>query len=123
MRYLGIDFGLKRIGLAISEGDLASPWKIIEGKNFTDLLKKIEKEAQGFDKVIVGMPEGKIGQTALGFVKALRKRGLDVETADETLSSRRAAAQRLLANIPKQKRGVNDDIAAAIILQDYLDQT
>lgn len=121
MKYLGIDFGLKRVGLATSEGDIASPYKVLEGKNFLDLVKKVKKEVEGFDKFVVGMPEGKMRQTILGFIKALRKFGLDVEEADETLSSQKATHKMIELDIPKDKRGNNDAYSAAIILQNYLD--
>lgn len=123
MRYLGIDFGLKRIGLATSEGNFASPWQVLQVKNFSDALDKTTQVIRdgNFQKIIVGLPEGKIGKYTNGFVNALKKMGFEVETADETLSSKRAVDQMIELNIPKLKRHVNDDTAAAIILQDYLD--
>lgn len=123
MKYLGVDFGLRHIGLAISEGELASPLKIIEVKGFKDGVEKISKfiEQEGFTQIIVGLPEGKIGQTILGFVNALKKLGFDVMTFDETLSTRQAVALRLKSNTPRKKRRFNDATAAAIILQNYLD--
>ena len=123
MKYLGIDFGLRRIGLAISEGDLASPWQILEVKSFSDAVEKtsiIIKEGH-FQKIVVGLPEGKMGKKVVGFVNALKKQGFEVETADETLSSRRALEQMISENIPRKKRRSNDAAAAAIILQNYLD--
>lgn len=122
MRYLGVDFGLRRIGLATSDGQLAAPWKVIEGRGFSDLLEKFKKEIPGFDKVVVGMPEGKIGKTVLGFVNALRKVGINVEEADETLSSQKAIQQMIELNAPREKRKVSDATAAAIILQGWLDE-
>lgn len=123
MKYLGIDFGLRRIGLATSEGDFASKLKTIDVKNFKDAVEKIVPLAEqgNFNKIIVGLPEGKIGQTVIGFVNALRKSGLDVATADETLSSQRAMLRMIESSVSKSKRRVIDDTAAAIILQDYLD--
>lgn len=123
MRYLGVDFGLKRIGLATSEGGLSSPFKILEVKNFKNALEKIIQEIKigDFDKVVVGLPEGKMGQTVLGFIKALKKAGLSVEEADETLSSQKAMKQMIESGLSKKDRSVDDSVAAAIILQDYLD--
>lgn len=123
MKYLGLDFGLKRIGLATSEGNLASPLTIIEVKNLKDAAEKIVElvEKEGFEKIIVGLPEGKMGQTVLGFIKALRKNGLDVLETDETLSTQMALKNMTEQGISKKKRRVNDSQAAAIILQDYLD--
>lgn len=125
MRYLGIDFGLKRVGLAISEGELSSPFKIIEVRGFKDALEQVTKliTQEGFDKIVVGLPEGKISQTVLGFVKALKRIGLDAETSDETLSSQQAIVQMIKLNIPKEKRQTNDAYSAAIILQNYLDSS
>lgn len=123
MKYLGIDFGLKRLGLATSEGNIASPFRILEVNSLKDAVEKVVEVAQKeeFGKIVVGLPEGKMGQTVLGFVNKLKKMGWDVETADETLSSRDALKQMIEENIPKKKRQTNDDIAAAIILQNYLD--
>ncbi len=121
MRYLGIDFGLRRVGLAISDGELASPYKILEGQRFNNLLEQVKKESIGFDKVVVGMPQGKMGKTVLRFIKVLRKSGLDVIETDETLSSKRALTQVIEQGVSKKHRKFNDDTAAAIILQDWLD--
>lgn len=121
MKYLGIDFGLRRVGLATSEGNLASPWKVMTGKGLTDLVGKIEKEAHAFDKIVVGLPEGQMGKVVRRVIASLKAKGLDVVEADETLSSQTATAKMIELNIPRQKRKVNDDTAAAIILQNYLD--
>ena len=124
MRYLGIDFGLKRIGLATSEyGQLATPWKIVEAASFKDAVFKISQILAGekFDKAVVGLPEGKIGNTVLGFIRALRSAGFNVESADEDLSSKQALSQMIERNVSKKRRRFNDDIAAVIILQNYLD--
>ena len=123
MRYLGIDFGLKRIGLAISEGNIASPYKIVEVKNLPDAFIKMIQiiEAEGMDQVVVGMPEGKMGQTVKGFINKLINAGVKVEEADETLSTHEAIQQMIKTNIPKEKRKMSDDMAATIILQNWLD--
>lgn len=123
MHYLGIDFGLKRIGLAISDGIIAAPLKTLEVKNFKDSIEKIQKliKEEGSEQIVVGLPEGRIGQTVLGFIKALRQSGLNVVEADETLSTQRATAQMIDSGISRKNRQINDATAAAIILQNYLD--
>lgn len=121
MKYLGVDFGLRRVGLSTSEGTIISPYKVLTGRGFNDLLEKVKNESVGFDKLVVGMPEGRMGKIVSGFIAALRKAGLDVEETQETLSSKRALDQMIELNIPKKKRQVNDAYSAAIILQDYLD--
>lgn len=122
MKYLGVDFGLRKVGFAISEGTLSSPLKTIEGANFSDLLDKIKKEAGGFDKVVIGLPEGKIGKLVKKAIKKLRESGIEAVEADETLSSHNATREMIELNIPKKKRAVNDAYSAAIILQNYLDE-
>ena len=114
MKYLGVDFGLKRIGLAISDGQLASPWKVIE-------VDELFSEVTNFDKVVIGVPEGKMGKIVGKVVKSLRGKGLDIIEVDETLSSQQATIEMVKLNISKKKRKVNDAYSAAIILQDYLD--
>lgn len=121
MKYLGVDFGLKRIGLARSEGTIASPWKVIEGSSFYNLLQQLQKEASLFDKIVVGLPEGKMGKLVKRLVKLLRASGFEVAEADETLSSQIAVSQMIELNVPRKKRLVNDAYSAAVILQDYLD--
>lgn len=125
MGYLGIDFGLRRIGFALSEGSLASPYKTISVKGLqyaVGIVLEVAKK-ENISKIIVGVPEGKMGQTVKGFIKALKKKGLDVETYDETLSSKKATLRMIELNIPMEKRRVNDAYSAAIILQEYLDNT
>lgn len=121
MRFLGIDFGIKRVGLAQSEGELASPWKVIKGKGVKDLVAKIKIEALDFDRIVIGLPEGEMGELVVKVIDSLKGEGLDVVAADETLSSQQATARMVELNIPKNKRSINDAYSAAIILQNYLD--
>ncbi len=103
---LGIDYGLKNIGLAISEGSVAEPYKTVSGlKEIEIIVKKLE-----ITKIIVGVSEGKSKQRALAFGKKLGAMlRLEIEYVDETLSSYEAG--------PKAHAK-----AAAIILQRYLDE-
>ncbi|MCL4365847.1 Holliday junction resolvase RuvX [Patescibacteria group bacterium] len=123
MKYLGIDFGLRRIGLAISEGELASPWQILEVKNFSDGVEKISKiiKDNNFEKIVIGLPEGKMGKNVKGFIRALNKHGITVETSDETLSSNKAKGVMVRQGVPKNKRRFEDAYSAAEILQQFLD--
>ena len=123
MKYLGVDFGLRKIGLAYSEGELAAPIKTVEVSNFLDAVEKVYEffKKEEFTKIVVGLPEGKMGKNVLGFVKKLKKRGLEVETFDETLSSKRAKQVMIELGVPLKKRRYEDAYSAAEILQDYLD--
>lgn len=121
MKYLGVDFGMKRVGLATSEGELASPWKIIEGSGVNDLVEKIRKEAVGFEKIIVGVPEGKMGKLIKKVSGQLKTAGLLVIESDETLSSQRATRLMVDLGLSRKKRKNNDAYSAAEILSNYLD--
>lgn len=123
MKYLGIDFGLRKIGLAVSEGEIVSPWQILEVKNLSDAIEKIAKiiKEGDFEKIIVGLPEGKMGKNVVGFIGALKKRGFEVNTTDETLSSKKALAAMIAEGIPRKKRRYQDAYSAAGILQQFLD--
>jgi len=124
VKYLGIDFGLRRVGLAISEGELASPYKIIEGRGVKDLAQKVGKVFmdEGFDVAVVGMPEGKMGQNVKGFNKILQKSGVLIIESDETLSSQDALKEMIKQGVKREKRKLRDAFAASIILQNYLDE-
>lgn len=123
MKYLGIDFGLKKIGLAVSEGELATPREVLTVTGFSDavdqILTIIKKDK--FDKIVVGLPEGKMGKNVVGFANALARGGIDVSTYDETLSSQKAKKTMIEQGIPKKKRRLEDAYSACEILQNYLD--
>lgn len=123
MRYLGIDFGLRRIGLATSEGILSSPWQVLEVNKFSDSVEKISKIINDgkFQMIIIGMPEGKMGKNVVGFVNSLKKMGFSVDTFDETLSSKNALRRMIEEGVPQKKRHFQDAYSAAEILQNYLD--
>jgi len=125
MRYLGIDYGAKKIGLAIAETKIASPFKVIEnGSNLIANLSQVIKD-ENIDKVVVGLPKGLQGvkskqyEVVAGFINKL-KNEIDVEiiTQDEKLTS--SFAQKLLKGLKNKKE--DDDVAAMLILQSYLDE-
>jgi len=133
MRSLGLDIGEKRTGVAISDpqGRFALPLTVISHSRQDAALNDIVELARQYDigQIIVGLPyslNGSLGQQAHK-VKALAQRlsslaGLDVELWDERLST--VAADRLLteAGVKKAKKKQHRDaIAAAIVLQGFLD--
>lgn len=123
MKYLGIDLGLKRIGFAISDGMLASPLKVIRVRGAQDALEQVLKVIKDEDAevVVVGKPEGKMGQISGKFIQNLLQKGIKAESSDETLSSKNAIKTMVKLGLSKKKRMVNDSYAATQILQDYLD--
>ena len=121
MKYLGVDFGLKRVGFAYSEGVIASPMKAIPVFSSKDAVQKILNQGKDFDKIIIGKPGGLIGKKVEKIVQILKQVNIDVETQDENLSSKRAIVNMIDLGISQKKRRINDAFAAAIILQEYLD--
>ena len=118
MKLLGIDFGLKNIGLAFSEGFLAEPLGTV--KNEYQVQQICDKHQ--VEKIIIGLSEGKMADQTKLFGEKLRKlTALPIEYQDETLTSEEA--KRLMVKIgkPKKKRQEQSHaIAAALILQNYL---
>lgn len=122
-RYLGIDFGTVRIGLAIgdSETKLAMPFSVVA--NLEEVVRIIEEEQ--VDEVVIGSPltmnneSGNMKISVDEFVKALEaKINLPIVIIDERLSSKGADA--LVGN--KKTKADRDAIAAMIILQSYFDK-
>lgn len=133
MRILGIDYGSKRLGLAMCDelGLTAQALTTITRKNRERDLKEIETVIKQYnvEKIVVGYPlrldgtEGIQCEKVNKFVDILVSRfSLPIVKWDETLSTKEAEQILIEANINRKKRkDVVDKIAAAIILQDYLD--
>ena len=138
MRALGIDYGRKRIGLALSDatGMLARPWKTLDvsgapARVAAALVLEINAVADedGLSAVVLGYPRRLSGepndQTAIvdDIARELRTLvGVPIVLQDERLSSREA--ESLLARSEKdwrKRKPLLDAAAAAVILQDYLD--
>jgi putative Holliday junction resolvase len=139
VRVLGIDYGARRIGLALSDATatLASPWRLVqrppsEAQTLRMMIAEIETLAEdddGLEAVVVGWPRRLDGsandQTPIveAFARALESRvAVPVVLQDERLSSHEAEARLATREADWRKRKANlDAMAAAVILQDYLD--
>lgn len=119
-KILGIDFGLKNIGLAIAEGFLAEPLEVVRTEKAT---KRICEE-HGIEKIVIGISEGEMARKTRGFGERLKRAtGLPVEYQDETLTSEEAKKLMVKIGKPKKKRQKQaHPISAALILQSYLDK-
>jgi len=129
MRCLGIDYGRRRIGLALSDPTLliASPLIIIENrglkKTLTQIMNIIQKNDVG--QVVVGLPlhangdESEMSREARQFGAAFTALGLPVEFVDERYTS--FEAESMIGN-NRQSKNLIDKVAASIILQMYLDE-
>jgi putative Holliday junction resolvase len=133
-RFLAIDYGVKRIGIALCDPlyTFAYPFKtIINDQNLWKELKKIISE-QAVSKIILGIPTKENGEDAsitrevLKFkAQAENKFKIEVLLRDERYTSSIAQDNILKSVTKKSKRrekGLVDRSAAAIILQDYLDE-
>jgi putative holliday junction resolvase len=133
MRSLGLDVGERRIGVAMSDptGLIASPVDHIFNDEIDQSIRAVAGLVEKFqvEQVVVGMPyslTGQAGPAAMSvqrFVEELRTViKVPVLTWDERLST--VAAQRSMSASgvkKKRQRDLRDSVAAALILQGYLD--
>lgn len=130
MRYLAIDYGSKRTGLAICDSaeTIVSPLAVVEGQK--QLLQKIADivEAERVEALVLGLPlnmdgsEGAQAKRVLKFADRLKKHfPLPVHLQDERLSSFSAEGKLGWAGFKKGGKRL-DAIAAAEILQAFLEQ-
>ncbi len=133
MRFLGLDYGSKRIGVALSDpdGTMAFPIETIQVKPDGSHIKDIKAIIDAYQvvKLIVGLPynmDGSIGDRARevmrwgGQIEA--QLGIPVIFWDERLSTSEAHEMLQGINVKGRKRkSIVDKIAASIILKGYLD--
>jgi putative Holliday junction resolvase len=133
-RILGIDFGLKRVGLAVSDPMqiIASALDTVTYKSRRELLRRLVEVVRKNEitQVVIGLPrhmdgrEGEMAKTVRQLIDELAKLvAVPVVAWDERLSS--VQAQRALREMGVRardtKRGEVDRLAAVFILQSYLD--
>lgn len=136
MRIMGLDFGSKTVGVAISDPLLLTAQGIeIIRRERADKLRRTLARIEALivehevDRIVLGLPKnmndslGERAEATLAFrEKLIRRTGLPVELWDERLTT--VAAQRVMmeAGVRREKRGEYvDQIAACLILQGYLD--
>ncbi len=132
MRFLGLDIGGRRIGVAVSDpaGITAQPLTVIIRQNDDQAVAAIVKLAVDYkaEEVIYGVPleadgdYGKQAELTQGFAAKLKVAGLNLRGHDERFST--SEAERILIDqgVSRiKRREVVDKIAASIILQGYLD--
>lgn len=127
MHILGVDYGRKKIGLAIGDTDskLAEPLKILRYQDIKILVEEIEKivlESE-IEKIVVGISEGKMAEETKDFGKRLEEKlKVKVVFHDETLTTHEAQVLSIKAGIKRIKRKkLEDAYSSTLILQDYLD--
>ena len=132
MRYLAIDYGTKRTGLAICDSDeiIVSPLAVIQGQK--ELIRRIAEvvKAENVGAVVLGLPlnmddsEGPQAKLVLKFADRLKEHlDLPVHLQDERLSSFSAEQKLAAAEFTRRKRKKRlDAIAAAEILEVFLEK-
>jgi len=128
VRIIGIDYGEKRIGIAISDplGITAQPAAVIS--NISE-LKAIVGQYEGIDEIVVGLPKtmkGELGiqaEKVLKFVEELKNAfQIPIKTWDERLTTSAVTKTLIAGGLSRKKRKkVIDKSAAAFMLQGYLD--
>ena len=136
MTVVGLDFGERRIGVAVSDprGVAARPLRVIERSATGGLAADIGRireivEARKVERLVVGLPlnmdgsAGPAARRARRFANQLaRETGLEVMLQDERLSTTQAERSLLFADASRaRRRELRDAVAAALILQAYLD--
>lgn len=133
MRIMGLDYGTKRIGIAISDGLLitAQGHDSLQRKDLERDLNEIKRiiDEYGVAEIVIGLPLNMNGtpsaksEEVAGFMDSLSKvTGLPIRTWDERLTSVQADRALLEADMSRRKRrGLSDKVAAQLILQNYLD--
>lgn len=133
MRVMGLDYGDRRIGVAVSDelGWTAQGITVVERRRDGGELDRIAELIKQYEvsELIVGLPKnmngtiGPRGEVSMLFAQQLKdKVGLPVRLWDERLTT--VAAERTLAEAEislKKRKQVVDKMAAVLILQNYLD--
>jgi putative holliday junction resolvase len=132
---MALDIGERRIGVAVSDplGITAQPRAVLENTGHEKVSKKLKEiiDEYGVTKVIAGLPcglrgeRGKSAEKIMEFVRLLEKNiNMGIEAVDERFSTALSRKAMLEADASRKTRRKNiDKVAAAVILQGYLDRT
>ena len=129
-RSLGVDYGTKRVGLALSDplGLTARPLAVVPRSKIVEEVVSLVKE-QEVGTIVVGLPTGLGGDEGMSASEARKladelatATGVDVVLRDERYTSRMAESALLESGMKRRRRRESvDKVAAAILLQDSLD--
>lgn len=122
---LGIDFGLRKMGVSFATSNLAEPYMVIRYADIDGALERVKKVVmeEKAGAIVIGISDGEIAKKAKEFGKLLKKElKLPVYFFDETLSTQDAQRMAIEANMKRSKRRkLEDAFAASVMLQNYLD--
>ncbi|MBN1168366.1 Holliday junction resolvase RuvX [Candidatus Woesebacteria bacterium] len=126
MRILGIDYGKRKIGLAMSsEGKLATPLSVLKVSSDNEAVEKIRQilKSKNITRLVLGISEGKMAEETKDFARKLEENlGVKIVFYDETLTTKDAQKMSIEAGIKRKKRkDMEDAYSATLILQGYID--
>lgn len=134
-RILAVDYGRKRLGLALSDelGLTAQPHATLTRTNRKNDVRRLREicRKHAVRRILVGHPlhitgeVGEMAEEAARFAARLKKEiGVEVELVDERLTTWEAQQTMADAKSPRRKRTsvAIDDVAAAVLLRDYLER-
>ena len=132
-RIIGIDFGLSKVGIAISDpsGIISMPLETIRYKNQKDLIERLKKIAleRNVKTVVIGYPlnmnykENSMTEIIDKFKVVMESNDFEIYLEDERLSSQYAKKIMIQQDIKTGKnKEMVDVLSASIILQTYLDR-
>jgi putative holliday junction resolvase len=134
-RIMALDVGEKRVGVAVSDplGITAQPVSVLKRENFEKLMQILREliDEFGVGRLVVGVPYNMRGEEGISagkimeFIELMKKNiDIEVDLMDERFSTAFSERAMLEADATRKKRRENiDKVAAAVILQGYLDKT
>jgi putative holliday junction resolvase len=133
VRVAAIDLGKARVGVAVSDelGLLAHPRPFLDGKSRKPLIAALVAlvREEGIERFLLGLPlemtgeEGPAARRIMAFAQELANAsGVEIELVDERLTTVEAAQQLRASGVgAREGKGLVDGVAAAVILQSWLD--
>jgi putative Holliday junction resolvase len=120
--FLGIDYGRKKIGVALATSPLAEPFGVYETAGAFNKIGGLIKQYE-ISAFVVGESEGDMAIEARSFGEKLAHEfSLPVYFVDETLTTQDVQRKSIESGMSRKKRKKREDaFAAALILQSYLD--
>lgn len=131
MKILGLDIGQRRIGVAVSDGKICSPYGVIEIADLAQPISEISRivREENIEKIIIGIPKSqdtlqadKIHKLAIEIAKNL---SLPIEYVDESFSTKEAERTLAGSNLDPESLDYKqeiDKISAKLILEQFLNK-
>ncbi|RKZ25714.1 Holliday junction resolvase RuvX [bacterium] len=127
-RWIGVDYGEKRVGIAMTDelGKIPMPYKTVDKKDAMKVLQELVREYE-IEGIVVGYPvsmkgeRGKSARKVEEFVGKVKKLGVRVELWDERLTT--VEAERIMRELgrkPSREKEKVDMVAASLILESFL---